>query len=81
MNDTAFRAFCLEAKEPTLDAPNIGGPPLSTLLQPESFLIWDRLGRSGRSKNSTAMHYNLEIHQELNENSIAVKLLPLKGVC
>ena len=79
MNDAAFRAFCLETQEPTIDSPNLGGPPLATLLPPQSFLIWDRLGRSGRSKNPTAMHYNPEIHHALSESRIAVKLLPPKG--
>lgn len=42
-------------------------------------LIWDRLGKSGRSVNPTAQHYNPTLLRELEKRGINVMYLPPKG--
>lgn len=79
VNDTAFKTFCLEEQVTTDDAKNLGGPPLSALIPPRSFLIMDRLGRSGRCLEPCKIHYNTEVHEELLDNQVAIKMLPPKG--
>ena len=45
----------------------------------EKYLIWDRLGRSGRCKNPTAQHYNPEVKSNFKQAGLTVLLLPPKG--
>lgn len=42
-------------------------------------LIWDRLGRSGRSKNPKAQHYNPSVVQSVKDRGAEVWYLPPKG--
>jgi hypothetical protein len=42
-------------------------------------LIWDRLGRSGRSKHPTAQHYSPTAVGEFTERGVKVEYLPPKG--
>lgn len=79
VTDTEFKRFCLEEQDPDELAPNLGGPALQRLLPSDSFLIWDRLGRSGRKVQPSKLHYNPEIHEKLQEKNIMVKMLPPKG--
>ena len=44
-----------------------------------SILIWDRLGRSGRSLNPCKQHCNPEVIAALNEKQIKEVKLPPKG--
>ena len=79
VNDTNFKAFCLENQPIDPDAPNLGGPPLTDLLPQRSFIVWDRLGRSGRKLEPCRIHYNPDVHSALAKQQIAVKMLPPKG--
>jgi hypothetical protein len=42
-------------------------------------LIWDRLGRSGRSQHPTAQHYSPNAKATLKERGVTIKFLPPKG--
>lgn len=79
VRDNDIRTFCLETQEPSPDTPNLGGPPLRTLMKPKSYLIWDRLGRAGRCRNPTKLHYNLDVERDLSEKEISIRMLPPKG--
>lgn len=79
MNDTNFVRFCLESQHPTQDAPNLGGRPIHQLLPEGSYIIWDRLGRSGRCKHPNKLHYNREIRRRLKQGGVQVVFLPPKG--
>lgn len=79
MTDTAFMRFCLE-EQPMLDnSSHVGGKPLSQLIPPGSFLLWDRLGRSGRCKNPCKIHYNPRVISSLKDAGILPVFLPPKG--
>ena len=57
-------------------APHLGGRPVGTILKEEGvkYFIWDRLGRSGRAKNPTALHYDPRIKDALAKKGIQVSL-------
>ena len=42
-------------------------------------LIWDRLGRSGRSQHPTAQHYSPNAKATFEERGVTIKFLPPKG--
>lgn len=48
-------------------------------LRPGEILILDRLGRSGKSKNPKAQHYNPEAHKAIRKAGATVMMLPPKG--
>jgi hypothetical protein len=48
-------------------------------LQHGEALIWDRLGRSGRSKNPKAQHYNPEVKEAVEAAGARVVMLPPYG--
>ena len=79
MNDQTFKEFCLETEEIPPHARNLGGRPLTQLLPRRSYIVWDRLGRSGRCKEPIRMHYNPEIRRQLKEAGVEVIILPPKG--
>ena len=78
-NDEVFRGFCLNDTPRPDFAPNLGGPPVSTLIPEGSFVVWDRLGRSGRCLNPTKIHYNPEVLEDIRTHKSKVQLLPPKG--
>ena len=78
-DDVSFRKFCLENTVPDTATQNLGGPPLPNLLPEGSFIVWDRLGRSGRCLDPCRIHYNKDIATSLRSNTIGVKFLPPKG--
>lgn len=79
MNDPTFRTFCLENEPAPAHAKNLGGPPLTESLPPSSYVVWDRLGRSGRCLNPVRMHFNPEVMQRLDDVAVKVMILPPKG--
>ena len=79
MTDKSFQEFCLNSQESNNVCRNLGGLPLFSLLPKGSFIVWDRLGRSGRSKNPTRMHFNPAVHSALNRGGIQVVMLLPKG--
>ena len=81
MNDSTFLSFCLESQDVDDSTPNIGGAPLTDSLPTCSYLIMDRLGRSGRSANPQRIHYNPVVHSELRKCGVQVVILPPKGHC
>ncbi len=45
----------------------------------EKFLLWDRLGRSGRCSNPTAQHFNPDVIRKFKACGVKAILLPPKG--
>ena len=64
---------------PPAHAPNLGGPPLSTVIPPHSFLIWNRLGPARRCNNASTQYYDPLIHQRFRQSKIQVVMLPPKS--
>lgn len=52
---------------------------LAPLLRPGMTVIWDRLGRSGRTQNPQRIHYNPQAIQAIEARGCRVLFLPPKG--
>jgi len=52
---------------------------LSPKIRPGTVVIWDRLGRSGKSQNPSSQHYNPHAHDLLRRRKCQVLFLPPKG--
>ena len=78
-NDAEVKHVVLDNIPPPAYAPNLGSPPLPTVIPPHSFFIWDRLRQAGRCNNPSKQHYNPLIHEWFRQSKIQVVLLPPKG--
>ena len=78
-DDAQCKKFCLESQSSEAPCRNLRGPGLGELLPRGSFLIWDRLGRSGRCRDPKKIHYNPDIISNLAEHGIKTVHLPPKG--
>ena len=56
--------------------PNLGGVPVPQLVTRGHVLFWDRLGRSGRSKDPVSCHFNPAIKKALFDAGVSCDLLP-----
>lgn len=52
---------------------------LAPLLKKNQFVFWDRLGRSGRSRNPTALHYSPSARRAVEKTGAKFKMLPPMG--
>ena len=88
-NDVSFTYYMLQTQantvpirinRQTVNKPtyNLGGRPLPELMSDGQILLLDRLGRSGKSKNPKALHYNPKVRREFVPTK-GYELLPPKG--
>ena len=88
-NDESFSQYMLKTQtntvpirinRQTINKPtyNLGGRPLPELIRDGQILLLDRLGRSGRSKNPKALHYNPKVRGGFVPSK-GYELLPPKG--
>jgi len=61
------------------ESKNLGGPPLVDLIDEGKILLLDRLGRSGKSKDPSKLHYNKAVRKSVIDKGCGYELLPPKG--
>ena len=77
--DDVTHAFMMTHQASPSSLPNLGGAPVPQLITRGDLLFWDRLGRSGRSKNPVSCHFNPAIKKALFDAGVGCDLLPPKG--
>jgi hypothetical protein len=74
-DDECFEFICGSHSRP-IHAQHLGGRPVGIQLQEEKvkYFIWDRLGKSGRSTNPIALHYDPRIKNAFLEKGVQVRI-------
>ena len=78
-NDTVVADFMLKSQTRPIHAPLLGRLPVTDLLQPGKWFVWDRLGRAGTCANPTKQHYNGNSKRRLAQKQVQEMKLPVKG--
>ena len=90
-NDATFVRYMTDAQPKNMEcdlrkrttdiyeSKNLGGPPLVDLVDKGKILLLDRLGRAGRSKNPSKLHYNRDVRKAFIDKGCGYELLTPKG--
>ena len=78
-DDKTVCSFMLDDHVVPADAPETGGVRVFKRLPRGAILMWDRLGRAGRTHYPHKSHYNPRIKKAANDAGVGLGLLPPKG--
>ena len=78
-DDQTVCSFMLDDHVVPADAPETGGVRVFQRLLRGAILMWDRLGRAGRTQYPHKSHYNPRIKKAANDAGVGLGLLPPKG--